>query len=144
MHDGSYNAGLKAFLAGDVATALAFWRPLAEAGHPRAIWRLGSMYATGQGLPHDPAAAVRWYERAAGLGCPEAMAAFGAMLIHGIGVPQDHRRAYLWLNLAVACGESESIGLRDRAAASLSSDQIAEVDQECRTRFRSLAPAVEP
>ena len=144
MQDGSYNAGLKAFLADDFATALAFWRPLAEAGHPRAIWRLGSMYATGQGLPHDPATAVRWYERAAELGCPEAMAAFGAMLIHGIGVPQDHERAYLWLNLAVACGETESRGLRDQAAASLSSDQLAEIEHECRTRFRSLVSDIAP
>ena len=53
--------GRAAYLAGDYATALREWRPLAEAGDawPQAL--LGGMYLLGEGVPQDDAEAVKWY-----------------------------------------------------------------------------------
>ena len=50
-----YNAGLDAAMAGDFATALENWRPLAEQGDADAQGTLGIMYDTGQGVLQDDA-----------------------------------------------------------------------------------------
>ena len=51
--------------AGDYATALQEWRPLAEQGNADAQYNLGVMYDNGQGVPQDYAEAVKWYRLAA-------------------------------------------------------------------------------
>ena len=63
-----YDAGLKAFQAGDFQTALKEWNPLADQGHAGAQYNLGIMYANGYGVPEDDAEAVRWYRLAADQG----------------------------------------------------------------------------
>ena len=45
--------GLAAYNAGDFATALEEWKPLAEAGDSDAQFSLGFMYRNGQGVPQD-------------------------------------------------------------------------------------------
>ncbi|HUS98544.1 MAG TPA: sel1 repeat family protein, partial [Hyphomicrobiaceae bacterium] len=57
---------------GDYATALKFWRPLAEQGNAAAQYRLGLIYANGRGMPQDNAEAVKWYGMAAEQGDAEA------------------------------------------------------------------------
>ena len=53
--------GYDAFEAGDYATALQEWRPLAEQGDADAQYFLGVMYEKGNGVPKDYAEAVKWY-----------------------------------------------------------------------------------
>ena len=62
---GPYENGLAAYQRGDYATALHFWRPLAERGVAQAQNNLGLMYANGQGVPQDDAEAVKWFRLAA-------------------------------------------------------------------------------
>ena len=62
---GPYENGLAAYQRGDYATALKFWRPLAEQGVAQAQNNLGLMYANGQGVPQDYAEAVKWFRLAA-------------------------------------------------------------------------------
>lgn len=135
MSDGTYNEGLKAYLSDDFAAALACWQPLAESGHGPAAYRIGYMHETGQGVPADATQAAVWYDKAALAGYSEAMAALGSLFFHGVGVPQDYSRAYLLLSLAVAHGARSAAGLRDRAAAFLSRDQLAALEQEASRRF---------
>ena len=52
-----YDAGSEAYRAGDYATALAEWRPLAEQGDADAQYNLGRMYSQGKGVPQDDAEA---------------------------------------------------------------------------------------
>ena len=55
------NKGVDAYNAGDYATALQEFRPLAEQGNASAQNNLGWMYYKGQGVPQDYAEAVKWY-----------------------------------------------------------------------------------
>ena len=54
-----YDVGLAAAQAGDFATALQNFRPLAEQGDANAQNTLGLMYHGGDGVPQDDAEAVR-------------------------------------------------------------------------------------
>ena len=48
-----FQKGLAAAQAGDFATALLEWTPLAEAGDTNAQYNLGIMYDNGYGVPQD-------------------------------------------------------------------------------------------
>ena len=64
--------GITAADAGDYATALRLWRPLANSGNANAESYLGRMYLNGWGLPKDYAQAAYWYRKAAEQGNREA------------------------------------------------------------------------
>ncbi|MEJ6517173.1 MAG: hypothetical protein QNL97_13365 [Pseudomonadales bacterium] len=51
-----FHKGFAAHQAGDYATAIQEWTPLAEAGDVNAQFSLGFMYKYGQGVPQDYAA----------------------------------------------------------------------------------------
>ena len=48
-----WEAGMDAFLAGDYATALNIYRPLAAKGDAKAQYSLGAMYNKGRVVPQD-------------------------------------------------------------------------------------------
>ncbi len=95
-----FQDGLTAYNAGDYATALEKWRPLAERGDARAQAILGVMSANGQGVPHDSAEAVKWYKLAADQGDASAQYNLGMMYQNGRGVPQDGAEALKGYKLA--------------------------------------------
>ncbi len=64
--------GLDAYNAGDYATAMKEWRPLAEQGNVNAQYNLGFMYDKGKGVPKDDAEAAKWYRLAADQGNADA------------------------------------------------------------------------
>ena len=68
--------GQTAYNAGDYATALRLWRPLAEQGDARAQNNLGVMYENAKGVPQDINEAVRLYRLAA---AQAALAASGVV-----------------------------------------------------------------
>jgi TPR repeat protein len=90
-------AGLKAYEAGDYATALQEFMPLAEVGQPSAQAAIGQMYLDGHGVPQDPVQAAIWLEKAASGGNARARAQIGALYATGTGVPQDEMKASYWL-----------------------------------------------
>jgi TPR repeat protein len=59
------SAGAAAYRAGDYAEAERIWRPLAEAGVPKAQFHLGAMYYEGRFGRRDLATAYAWVRRAA-------------------------------------------------------------------------------
>jgi TPR repeat protein len=67
-----FQKGYAAAQAGDYATALQEWTPLAEAGDVDAQYNLGQMYRRGQGVPQDYAETVKWYRLAAEQGNADA------------------------------------------------------------------------
>ena len=74
-----WDKGLDAYNAGDYATALQEFRPLAEQGHAQAQFNLGLMYDNGKGVPQDYAEAVKWYRLAAEQGYAYAQFNLGVM-----------------------------------------------------------------
>ncbi|MBI3507249.1 MAG: sel1 repeat family protein [Proteobacteria bacterium] len=92
----TYEAGLKAYLDGDPATAWFFWIGPAERGHRDAQFSLGHLYRAGEGVPADQALAAQWFTRAAEQGDPQAMLNLALMHEQGAGVTRDLPLAYAY------------------------------------------------
>ena len=75
-------------------------RSAAEGGDAAAAFRLGVMYANGQGVPFDRAQAIAWTQKAADKGYAPAQAALGGAYLRGDGVSQDFDQALTWLRKA--------------------------------------------
>ena len=58
-------AGMREYGAGDKAGAVKALSFAAEQGDPRAVWKLGKMYAAGDGIPADPLKAFEYFSRVA-------------------------------------------------------------------------------
>ena len=55
-----FDDGFAAYERGDYATALKEFLPLAEQGHAKAQFFLGSMYAQGKGVSKNNSEALKW------------------------------------------------------------------------------------
>ena len=121
-----YQVGLNAANAGDFATALENWLPLAKRGEADAQNNIGAMYGRGDGVTQDYAEAVRWYRMAAKQGDAVAQNNLGAMYAQGRGVINDHVSAHMWFNIASANGYKTASDLRDKIENSMTREQIAE------------------
>lgn len=103
-----FEAGTRAFDAGDYETAEKEWRPLAEQGIADAQYFLGLLYAAGLGVPHDDFEAAKWIRLAAEQGLVGAQADLGYMFALGVGIPQDFAESVKWLRLAAVQGDVEA------------------------------------
>jgi TPR repeat protein len=99
-----FSKGSDAYQAGDYATALQEWTPLAEAGDVEAQYNLGVMYDNGQGVLQDYAEAARWYRLAADQGNANAQYNLGNTYSNGQGVLQDYAEAVRLFRLAADQG----------------------------------------
>ena len=100
----NFQKGNDAFEAGDYATALQEWRPIADQGDADAQFNLGLMYDNGQGVPQDYAEAFKLYRLAAEKGFAAAQTNIGFMYDKGQGVLQNNVIAHMWYNLGAANG----------------------------------------
>ncbi len=91
-----YEAGKRAYLAGDYADALRIWQPLADAGNKSAQFSLGSLYFEGSGVSKDYAESARFFKLAAEQGYAPAEFNLGNAYKHGNGVEQDDLKAAEW------------------------------------------------
>ena len=103
-----FEAGVAAARAGDYATALREWRPLAESGNRNAQFNLGLAYENGFGVAVDVAQAARWYRRAAEQDDRTAQAYLAEMYAKGLGVPRDDIEALRWYRTAAERGHAAS------------------------------------
>ena len=108
-----FQKGLAAFNAGDYATALKEWTPLAEAGDAYTQHALGLGYLSGTGVPQDYAEAVKWLRLAAEQGHARAQLNLGRIHEEGQGVLQDNAIAHMWYNISAANGGYLSGAIRD-------------------------------
>ena len=99
-----FEKGLSAAQAGDYATVLQEWKPLAEAGDAITQFGLGAMYWNGHGVTKDYAESARWFRLSAEQGYADAQHYLGVMLSKGQGVPQDYAEALKWYRLAAKQG----------------------------------------
>jgi Sel1 repeat len=69
-----------------------------------AQFRIGWMYATGQGVAKDDKTAAAWYTKAAEQGNANAQVKLGWMYLTGHGVAKDEKAAVLWYSKAAERG----------------------------------------
>ncbi|MEM9123596.1 MAG: tetratricopeptide repeat protein [Pseudomonadota bacterium] len=89
-----------AYQAGDLDTAFLLWKLEAESGNTEAMWLIGNMYYSGNGVKEDPNEAVLWYRKAADLGHTESQVTLAAMYRTGNGVSQSSEEAAVLLYAA--------------------------------------------
>ena len=124
---GPLEDGLDAFKAKEYARAAALWTPLAEAGDPTAQYRLGTLYAEGQGVPQDDAIAFKWFLRAAEKGEPWAQYDVGASYMGGHGVKASEVEGAKWFLRAANQGmvyAQFNIGLLYASGAGVQKDPV--------------------
>jgi uncharacterized protein len=132
-------------VAMDYDLAFEWCAKAADQGVPRAQYLLGAMYRDGKGVQKDQAEAVVRFRKAADHDVPGAHYSLGLMYLNGEGVVADYGESYYWLSLAAeAPGKdnaqlrSTASYLRDQAAAKLSREQVAEVQQRV-AKWKSAA-----
>jgi len=81
-------------------------RRAAEQGNAEAQYRLGLLYADGEGVAVDYTEAERWLRAAAGQGQADAMRALSTLHANGLGVVQDTAEARRWLLAAAEAGDA--------------------------------------
>jgi len=101
----SVRAGIEAWQKGDMAGAVAIWRPLAEKGDADAAFNLGQAYRLGKGVPLDLAQAQNWFDRAARKGHLDAQTTLGLLLFQN----GNRVAAMRWLNAAAEAGEPRAL-----------------------------------
>jgi uncharacterized protein len=127
-----FESDCAAFERGDYEEAREAWAPLAEQGHAQAQFRLGCLYAFGQGVPEDYAMALRLYRLAAEQGDADAQNNLGGMYAEGLGVQPDRVQAYKWFEIAATTGHAVAISNRAYVAERMTADQIAEAEAMAR------------
>jgi TPR repeat protein len=80
----------------------------AEQGEADAQYHLGSMYCSGEGVPHDDEQAIQWYTKAAEQGDTMSQTNLGSMYKHGEGVPQDFKQAIQWYTKTAEQGDVDA------------------------------------
>jgi len=126
-----FQDGLTAFKAGDYATALEKWRPLAEQGGAGGQHNLGYMYYNGLGVTQDIAEALKWYRLAADQGHAGAQHNLATKYYYGQGVPQDFVTAHMWSNISNA-NEQIPGSFRDSRAERMSPADISDAQARAR------------
>ena len=71
---GPWEDGMVAYNRGDYLPAIRLFRPLAEAGNPKAQTQIGTMYRKGEGMAPSPIRAFMWFSFAAKRGDGKAKA----------------------------------------------------------------------
>ena len=132
-----FQKGLAAYKAGDYATTLKEWKPLAEAGGAAVQYNLGLMYERGRGVPQDYKEAVKWYRLAAEQGKASAQSSLGIRYEYGEGVLQDNVMAHMWYNIASANGNSKAGEWRDERAGLMTQADISKAQAMARECMNS-------
>lgn len=87
---------------------LATLQKLADEGNAGVMFRLGLMYASGNGVPRDDFEAVRWYRKGANKGNGAATAALAHMTLEGLGTDKNPQEAVRLLSSAVDADNTEA------------------------------------
>ena len=112
-----YAAGLKAYRAGQYATAYKTLLPLARKNDARAMYLVGMMYESGNGVPQDDPTAVGWFEAASKRDNASAQYSLARMTIEGRGVEKSRSKGLALLSAAANQGHKEATALLERLGA---------------------------
>jgi TPR repeat protein len=88
----------------DPAAAFQWYKSLADAGDPGALYALGICYSRGIGVQKDPVQAIQWFQGAAAQGNPLGMNSLGECYAKGEGVTPDLGKANDWYQKSADAG----------------------------------------
>lgn len=94
--DEFWKQGKEKYLAGDKKGAVPLFLKAANAGHSEAMYEMGYLYETGDGVTKDIKEAAGWYRKGAEAGDAKAQRAIGLMYENGTGVPENWIEASSW------------------------------------------------
>lgn len=100
--------GLDAYSKADYALALKEFSPLSDQVDVRAQFKVGVMYAYGQGVAKDETVALQWFRKAAEQGDAEARFNLGVAYAYGKGVAKDEPKAVEWYRKAAEQGNASA------------------------------------
>ena len=132
-----YDKGLSAYNAGDYATALQEWTPLAEQGYASAQYNLSFLYGYGYGTPQDYQKAIKWGRLAAMQGDAKAQHFLGVVYESGTGVEQSNIMAHMWFIIASTNGNSNSTTGRDETSNLMAPSEITKAQAMASTCINS-------
>ena len=133
-------AGIEAWQRADYASAVAIWRPLAEAGDADAQFNLGQAYRLGRGLAINLAVAKTWFERAADKGHVDAQTTLGLLLFQN----GEQAEGLKWLGKAAEQGEARAMLIYGTALVNgdtVTQDPVLGYAYVSRASAQGLAPA---
>ena len=130
--EGTYEAGLECYNAGDYRRAFDIWKTIAEQGNAGAQYGLGFLYFNGQGVIQDYKEATKYWRLAAEQGHAMAQEGLGWLYFDGQGVIQNYVLAHMWLNIAVSNGNEKARKKRDITQKKMTTEQIAEAQKLAR------------
>tara|TARA_B100000676_G_scaffold204817_1_gene201056 strand:+ start:1644 stop:2297 length:654 start_codon:yes stop_codon:yes gene_type:complete len=104
----TFSDGMRLHLKKDYFKSAQVFHGLAQAGHVRSQFMLGTIYEQGLGLPSDLNAAAYWYEKAATGNNPSAQYNLGIFYQFGKGVPKSAEKAAAWLLRAANNGHGKA------------------------------------
>ena len=104
---GEFEDGGAAYPRGDYATAMRFWRALADKGNALAQYFIGYVQV-GQGVPNDNAQAALWCRKASDQGQADAQFLIGKMYYQGDGLPNDDAQDALSFEKAADHGQADA------------------------------------
>jgi len=102
---GNLEDGIEALRTRDVKKAYELFLIEAKKGNASAQTNLGTLYATGQGVPHDDIEAVKWFRKAASQGDIISQRNLGVHYAKGLGVQQNDKEAAKWFTMAAKQGD---------------------------------------
>ena len=121
----TYEAGRKAYIAGEYRKAFKILQPLAKDGDSEAQKMLGIMYDYGHGVKANSERALHWYLLSAEQGQPAVQYQVGAKYFRGDGVKQNYKEAAHWWEMAANGGQVDAqfnLGLMYFRGLSIASD----------------------
>lgn len=104
-----YQLGRSLFATRDYTGAMASYKTASELGNARAIYELGWMYESGNGVEKDPARARFYYEMAAEKKIAPAIVSLGVQQERGIGAASDPAKAYALYQRAADLGDATAV-----------------------------------
>ena len=104
-----YRKGCEAEDRKDYATALEYFRKVADTVNRDAFYKLGVFYGQGYGVTPNFQESLKWYQKSADLGDMYAMKMLGLYHHLGLGTPENEEKSLYWYTKAAEAGESSSM-----------------------------------
>jgi len=99
----------KAEAAGDLDTAVEWYRKAADANDPTAMHKLALAYYNGNGVDQNIVDTVEWFEKAADAGNSDSMLRLGLIYHAGDGIEKNLAKALQWYHKAAKAENPEAM-----------------------------------